>query len=85
MKPFLFAVLLLAVTTNCDKDKVIRTPEEEQILELAYSEDYSSPIGFYHDINDAGSPYYENTVSIRPLSEREKWSGEEITYNPQKS
>lgn len=71
MKPFLFAVLLLVVTTNCDKDRVIRTPEEEQILELAYSEDYSYPIGFYHEINDAGSPYYENTVNIRPPSERD--------------
>jgi len=71
MKPFLFAVLLLFITTSCDKDKVIRTPEEEQILELAYSEDYTYPLGFYYEINDEGSPYYENTVSIRPLSERD--------------
>lgn len=71
MKSFLFAVLLLIVTTSCDKDKVIRTPEEEQILELAYSEDYTFPAGFYHEIIEAGSPYYENTVSIRPLSERD--------------
>lgn len=71
MRPFLFAVLLLVVTTSCDKDKIIRTPEEEQILELAYSEDYTYPAGFYHELNEAGSPYYENTVSIRPLSERD--------------
>lgn len=71
MKHFMFAVLLLVVTTSCDKDKVIRTPEEEHILELAYSEDYTYPAGFYHEINEAGSPYYENTVSIRPLSERD--------------
>ena len=71
MNPFLFAVLLLVVTTSCDKVKVIRTPEEEQILEKAYSEDYTYPVGFYHEINNAGLPYYENTVSIRPLSERD--------------
>ena len=71
MKPFLFSVLVLVFTISCDKDKVIRTFEEEQILELAYSEDYTYPAGFYHEINDAGSPYYENSVSIRPLSERD--------------
>ncbi len=66
-------MLFLLVIAGCDKekDKVIRTPEEEHILELAYSEDYTYPEGFYHEINYTGSPYYENTVSVMPVNERQ--------------
>lgn len=56
---------------GCDKDWVIRTPEEEHILELAYSKDYSYPADFYHETHTTGSAYYENTVSIMPLNERQ--------------
>jgi hypothetical protein len=45
----LFSIgLLIIFTASCEKDKVIRTPEEDPILELAYSKDYSYPVGFYH-------------------------------------
>jgi hypothetical protein len=71
MKNYLFAVLVAFVTISCDDDKIIRTPEEEHILALAYSEDYSYPEGFYHEVNYTGSPYYENTVSIKPVNERQ--------------
>lgn len=71
MKKLLFIGLLIIFTASCEKDKVIRTPEEDHILELAYSKDYSYPVGFYHEINDTGSPYYENTVSIKPVNERQ--------------
>jgi hypothetical protein len=71
MKPYLFSVLILSVTTRCDKDKVIRTSEEEHIHELAYSEDYTYSAGFNHEIYEPGSLYYENTVSIRPLTKRD--------------
>jgi hypothetical protein len=71
MKKLLFIGLLIIFTASCEKDKVIRTPEEDHILELAYSKDYSYPIGFYHEINVTGSPYYENTVSIKPVNERQ--------------
>jgi hypothetical protein len=71
MKLCLFAVLLLIITTSCDKNKVIRTPEEEHILELAYSDDYTFPTGFYRDVVETGSIYYENTVSIKSMSERD--------------
>ncbi len=66
-------MLFLLVISGCDKDKdkVIRTPEEEHILEAAYSENYSYPVGFYHEVNDTGSIYYVNTVSIKPANERQ--------------
>ena len=71
MKNLLFAGLLIFITSGCEKDKVIRTPEEDHILELAYSKDYTYPEGFYHEINNTGSPYFENTASIKPVNERQ--------------
>lgn len=71
MKNYLFAALIIFVTVSCNEDKIIRTPEEERILELAYSDDYIYPDGFYHEVIDTGSIYYLNTVSIKPVSERE--------------
>ena len=71
MKNILYALLIIFVTFGCDKDKIPRTAEEEHILELAYSKDYSYPEGFYHEVNDMGSPYYENTVSIKPINDRQ--------------
>jgi hypothetical protein len=68
---FLSIILFSIIIAGCDKDKVIRTPEEEQILELAYAKDYFYPVDFYHEINNAGSPYYENTVVIKPVNERQ--------------
>jgi hypothetical protein len=64
--------MLILVFAGCDKDKdkIIRTPEEDHILELAYSKDYTYPEGFYHEIIDTGSIYYENTVSIKPINQR---------------
>jgi hypothetical protein len=73
LKNLLPIILFLFVISGCDKDKdkVIRTPEEEHILELAYSKDYTYPEGFYHEIIDTGSIYYVNTVSIKPVNERQ--------------
>jgi len=73
IKPFLFIILFIIVIAGCEDDKnnVIRSPEEEQILELAYDRGYNYPDGFYHEADEIGSVYYDNTLSIRPLSERE--------------
>jgi len=73
VKSLLPLILFLLVLAGCDKvrDKDIRTPEDEHILDLAYAKDYSYPEGFYHEINYTGSPYYENTVSIMPINERQ--------------
>jgi hypothetical protein len=71
IKYYPFAILVTLLTVSCDDDKIIRTPEEEHILELAYSDEYSYPDGFYHELIDTGSIYYINTVSIKPHAERE--------------
>ena len=73
VKPLLFIILFIIVVASCegDNDEVIRTPEEEQILELAYDPGYKYPEGFYHEVVETGSIYYDNTLSITPLSERE--------------
>lgn len=71
MKNYLLAIIVAIVTISCDKDKIIRTPEEDHILELAYSDNYIYPEGFHHEVFDVGSVYYVNTLSITPISERE--------------
>lgn len=65
-----FAFILL---TSCDKDKPIKTDEENFILELAYNNNYLYPNGFYQETNSQGSVYYENTVSIMPINQRHIW------------
>jgi hypothetical protein len=71
LKNCLFLLLIIFVSVSCHKDKIIRTVEEQRILELAYSKDYTYPAGFYHEVIDTGSIYYENTVSIKPVNERQ--------------
>ncbi len=71
MRKTLIFLLLLTTFISCDKDKIIRTPEEDHILELAYSDNYIYPEGFHHEVFDVGSVYYVNTLSITPISERE--------------
>jgi len=41
------------------------------ILNKAYSEDYFYPDDFYYEAIDSGSTYYVNTISIKPLNERD--------------
>ncbi len=65
-------IALFLLITGCSKQKVNqpsgsnRTAEENQIVQLAYNINYLYPNGFYK--NDSG--YYENTVSVTPLSQR---------------
>ena len=73
VKPLHFIFLFILVIASCEDDdnNVIRTPEEEQILRLSYDPGYKYPDGFYHEVIETGSIYYDNTLSITPLSERE--------------
>jgi len=68
-----FIFLFMLVIAGCEDDdkNVIRTPEEEQILRLSYDPGYKYPDGFYQEVIETGSIYYDNTLSITPLSERE--------------
>lgn len=61
----------MLVIISCDDDEIQRTDEENKILEIAYNRNYIYPEGFFHETISEGSIYYENTVSIKPESERE--------------
>lgn len=43
---------------------------DDELLEAAYS-DYLYPEDFYHEVLNGRSIYYENTISITPIEERE--------------
>jgi len=64
------AVAIIAATfTSCVKSEEL---DNSELLELMYSSDYMYPDGFYHeDLNYMWSTYYENTVSVKPIAERE--------------
>jgi hypothetical protein len=63
--------LTCLVLASCDEDNISRTPEEEYIIGRAYDEDYVYPESFFYEVIDTGSVYYVNTVSIKPVAERE--------------
>jgi len=49
---------------------VYEEPPFNNVLEMAYDKNYKYPDGFYHEENLIGSVYYENTLSIKPINER---------------
>lgn len=61
--------LLVPVLMSCTETHPFEFSDDE-ILKLVYS-DYKFPEGFYTEETDSGSFYYENTVSIKALNERE--------------
>lgn len=63
---FLILATLLIIGCDSEEDLIINlSTEDKLIIEKAYSATYMYPDGFNYDTNIAGSPYYENTVSIR--------------------
>lgn len=44
---------------------------DNEFLKLAYDQNYKYPTGFYYENDLAGSVYYVNTLSIKPIAERE--------------
>lgn len=71
MKRYQFLLFFLLIFISCQKDNPIKITEDDPILILAYDREYIYPEGFFHEINLEGSVYYENTISIYPLSERD--------------
>jgi Mg2+ and Co2+ transporter CorA len=68
MKKQLYLILLTLVTWSCEnKDNPFPnlTMGEREIVEKAYSENYTYPEGFNFQQDHDGAIYYENTVSIR--------------------
>lgn len=71
MKRFIGIIFILPLLISCDENETIRAEDENKILELAYNSDYQYPDEFYHETISDGSVYYENTISIKPIPERE--------------
>lgn len=71
MQVYFFMVIGCVFFITCDVNRSSLSPEDEKLLELAYDRDYQYPVGFYYEKNLTGSVYYENTVSVKPISDRE--------------
>jgi len=59
-----------------DNNVVDDSISDDYILGLAYDRNYKYPDGFYYEKDLTGSEYsvyYENTLSIKPVNEREDW------------
>lgn len=70
MKQILLLVCLCFTVAGCEIQKD-GYDTSNPILVKAYSEDYKYPDGFYFEPIDSGSIYYVNTISIKPLDQRE--------------
>lgn len=71
MGKYLFLLIGFLFVSSCDIDDTIDSTLSDRLLELAYDKNYQYPEGFYHESNLIGNVYYENTVSIKPIHERE--------------
>ena len=72
MKKNIYLFIGLILLVSCDKNEFNeQIRDANELLEMVYDENYRYPIGFYHEKNLIGSTYYENTVSVKPISERE--------------
>jgi hypothetical protein len=79
LKVFIFAAIVLVsgCVSPIEKNPIYVAPQirdsteitDENILRAVYS-NYKFPQGFYKEDLKSGSPYYENTVSIRSLNDR---------------
>lgn len=67
MRKLLLLIFTSFIFAGCDRedDLFYLSTEDQLVIEKAYSKSYSYPDGFNYDANSDGTPYYENTVSIR--------------------
>jgi len=70
MRNILFTFALLTMVLPGCTEKQPFEFSDDDILERVYS-NYKFPEGFYTEETDSGSFYYENTISIKALNERE--------------
>lgn len=71
LQKYLFLFLAFLLIISCDPNDPENSTPVNRLLELAYDNSYQYPEGFYHESNLNTSVYYENTVSIKPMNERE--------------
>ncbi len=70
MRKYILVLIGFVFLMSCEKDNIIYSIPHDKLLDLAYDNDYEFPNGFFHEINLSGSVYYENSVSIKPVTER---------------
>ncbi len=70
MRKFLLVFIGILFFISCDDDDNFH-PADARFLNLAYDKNYQYPEGFYSENSIAVPVYYENTVSIKPVNERE--------------
>ncbi len=71
MKNKILLFIGIAFLISCDKEDGAISITDDRIVELAYDKSYQYPVGFYHETDLIGNMYYENTVSTKPIKERE--------------
>ena len=71
-KIFILFLIFLCFLINCSDQSSNNISEDEEILNLVYSA-YKFPENFYTEDLDGGSIYYENTVSVKPVNQRDAW------------
>jgi hypothetical protein len=79
MKNAILIILVILSLVSCEEYNILFHTEEDsfesfsdsELIELAYSIEYYYPENFYHETELSGSLYYENTVSVKPIEERE--------------
>lgn len=70
MKQLFLLVCICYIVTSCEIQKD-SYDTSNPILVKAYSKDYKYPDAFYFESIDSGSIYYANTISIKPLDQRD--------------
>lgn len=70
MKYLILVLSMCLLLIGCHK-RVDNYDSSNPILVKAYSSDYFYPADFYSESIDSGSIYYENTISVKPLNQRE--------------
>jgi hypothetical protein len=85
---FVIVLLIIGCESSIDNKQVYLPPNiqdstqitDENVLRAVYSS-YKYPAGFYQEDLNGGSPYYENTISTKSISERPSYWYELSTNN----
>ncbi|MBI9060612.1 MAG: hypothetical protein JEZ14_01400 [Marinilabiliaceae bacterium] len=70
MRKYLFLLIVFSLIVSCEEDEITESSNNDRFLEIAYNKRYQYPDGFYYEKNLIGYVYYENSVSIKPITER---------------
>jgi hypothetical protein len=77
MKKIFLLIMIISISYSCTRDEKLTDPVpkgmEDELLALVYS-NYKWPKDFYTEEISSGNIYYENTVSTKPINQRDgRW------------